>query len=126
MGKSNRRIQWLGHHARVFRRGFRRKGTREILSNLIDELERTAKAARPKRVLMIRIDRVGRMALDCIAAVARLRKLGVMLHTRQDGDVKLDTALDSLRPIFELVTAEMENAARSDKWKAVRTSPRRG
>jgi hypothetical protein len=59
------------------------------------------------------------MALDCIAAVARLRKLGVLLHTRQDGDVKLETALDSLRPIFELVTAEMENAARSDKWKAV-------
>jgi len=95
------------------------KGTREILTNLIDELERTPKAARPKRVLMIRIDRVGRQALDCIAAVARLRKLGVVLHTRQDGDVKLETALDSLRPIFELVTAEMENAARSDKWKAV-------
>jgi DNA invertase Pin-like site-specific DNA recombinase len=95
------------------------KGAREILSNLIDELERTPKAVRPKRVLMIRIDRVGRMALDCIAAVARLRKLGVLLHTRQDGDVKLETAMDSLRPIFELVTAEMENAARSDKWKAV-------
>lgn len=95
------------------------KGTRELLSVLIEELERTPKAARPARVLMIRIDRVGRMALDCIAAVARLRKLSVVLHTRQDGDVKLDTALDSLRPIFELVTAEMENAARSDKWKAV-------
>ncbi len=95
------------------------KGTREILSNLIEELERTPKAARPKRVLMIRIDRVGRLALDCIAAVAQLRKLGVLLHTRQDGDVKLETAMDSLRPIFELVTAEMENAARSDKWKAV-------
>jgi len=95
------------------------KGAREILSNLIDELERTPKALRPKRVLMIRIDRVGRMALDCIAAVARLRKLGVLLHTRQDGDVKLETAMDSIRPILELVTAEMENAARSDKWKAV-------
>jgi DNA invertase Pin-like site-specific DNA recombinase len=95
------------------------KGTREILTNLIDELERTHKAARPKRVMMIRIDRVGRQALDCIAAVARLRKLGVVLHTRQDGDIKLETAMDSLRPIFELVTAEMENAARSDKWKAV-------
>lgn len=95
------------------------KGTRDILTNLIEELERTPKAARPKRVLMIRIDRVGRLALDCIAAVAQLRKLGVVLHTRQDGDVKLETAMDSLRPIFELVTAEMENAARSDKWKAV-------
>jgi len=95
------------------------KGPRDLLSNLIDELERTPKAGRPQRVLMIRIDRVGRMALDCIAAVARLRKLGVVLHTRQDGDVKLETALDSLRPIFELVTAEMENTARSDKWKAV-------
>jgi DNA invertase Pin-like site-specific DNA recombinase len=95
------------------------KGTREILSNLIEELQRTPKAARPKRVLMIRIDRVGRLALDCIAAVAQLRNLGVVLHTRQDGDVKLETAMDSVRPIFELVTAEMENAARSDKWKAV-------
>jgi DNA invertase Pin-like site-specific DNA recombinase len=95
------------------------KGTRDILSNLIEELQQTPKAARPQRVLMIRIDRVGRLALDCIAAVAKLRKLGVILHTRQDGDVKLETAMDSLRPIFELVTAEMENAARSDKWKAV-------
>jgi DNA invertase Pin-like site-specific DNA recombinase len=95
------------------------KGAREILNTLIDELERTPKAARPKRVLMIRIDRVGRLALDCIAAVAQLRKLGVVLHTRQDGDVKLETAMDSLRPIFELITAEMENSARSDKWKAV-------
>ncbi len=95
------------------------KGAREILSNLIEELQRTPKHARPQRVLMIRIDRVGRLALDCIAAVAQLRKLGVTLHTRQDGDVKLETAMDSLRPIFELVTAEMENAARSDKWKAV-------
>jgi site-specific DNA recombinase len=95
------------------------KGARDLLSTLIDELERTPKAARPKRVLMIRIDRVGRRALDCIAAVARLRKLGVVPHTRQDGDVKLETAMDSLRPIFELVAAEMENAARSDKWKGV-------
>jgi DNA invertase Pin-like site-specific DNA recombinase len=95
------------------------RGTREILKNLIEELQRTPKAARPQRVLMIRIDRVGRLALDCIAAVAQLRKLGVVLHTRQDGDVKLETAMDSFRPILELVTAEMENAARSDKWKAV-------
>jgi DNA invertase Pin-like site-specific DNA recombinase len=95
------------------------KGTRGILSNLIDELERTPKTTRPKRVLMIRIDRVGRMALDCIAAVAKLRRLGVLLHTRQAGDVKLETAMDSAPPIFELIAAEMENAARSDKWKAV-------
>ena len=95
------------------------KGPREILRVLIDELERAPKAARPQRVLMIRLDRVGRMALDCIAALARLRKLGVVLHTRQDGDVKLETAMDTFRPIFELFTAEMENAARSDKWKAV-------
>ncbi len=95
------------------------KGPREILRILIDELDRTPKAARPQRVLMIRLDRVGRMALDCIAALARLRKLGIVLHTRQDGDVKLETAMDTFRPIFELFTAEMENAVRSDKWKAV-------
>lgn len=95
------------------------KGPRDILRSLIHELERTPKATRPQRVLMIRLDRVGRMALDCIAALARLRKLGILLHTRQDGDVKLETAMDTFRPIFELFTAEMENAARSDKWKAV-------
>ncbi len=103
------------------------KGTREILSNLIEELERTPKAARPQRVLMIRIDRVGRLALDCIAAVAQLRKLGVVLHTRQDGDVKLETAMDSLRPIFELVTAEMENCGSVGQVEGrPRTAPCRG
>jgi DNA invertase Pin-like site-specific DNA recombinase len=94
-------------------------GPRELLSDLISELRALPKARRPARVLMVRLDRVGRQALDCIASVAELRRLGVTLHTREEGDLKLNAAMDSLRPIFALVTAQLENEARSDKWKAV-------
>jgi DNA invertase Pin-like site-specific DNA recombinase len=96
-----------------------RLGVRRVLEDLLSELSRLAKAQRPERILMIRLDRTGRMALETIAALAKIKRLGVTLHTRQDGDVKLESALDSLRPIFELVTAEIENSARADKMKAV-------
>ena len=94
-------------------------GVRKLLEVLVTELEQTPKAQRPARILLIRLDRVGRMALDSIGVLARIRKLGVTLHDRETGDIKLETVADSLGPIFKLITAEMENAVRSDKWKAV-------
>jgi DNA invertase Pin-like site-specific DNA recombinase len=96
-----------------------RLGVRTILEQLIAELTAIPKTQRPDRILLIRLDRTGRVALETIAALARIKKLGVILHTRTDGDVKLETALDTLRPIFELVSAEIENSGRSDKMRAV-------
>ncbi len=63
------------------------------------------------------MDRVGRQAIDCIGAIAQLRRLGVTLHTQMDGDVRLEHG--RTRPIFAMITAELENEVRSQKWKAV-------
>jgi DNA invertase Pin-like site-specific DNA recombinase len=94
-------------------------GTRRILDETLAELTATPKAQRPERLLMIRLDRTGRVALETIAALAQIKRLGCVIHTRTEGDVKLETALDALRPIFELVSAELENSGRSDKMRAV-------
>lgn len=93
-------------------------GIRKILEQLLTELTATPKAQRPTRVLMIRLDRTGRVALETISALAQLKRLGVQIFTRTDGEVRLETALDTLRPIFELVSAEIENSGRADKMRA--------
>lgn len=93
-------------------------GVRKILADLLAELRGIPKAQRPGRVLMVRMDRTGRMALETIGALAEIKRLGIQLHTRQDGDVRLDTALESVRPILQLISAEMENSARSDRARA--------
>jgi DNA invertase Pin-like site-specific DNA recombinase len=98
--------------------GSGKNGVRKLLELLVSEIEATPKKQRPERVLMIRLDRVGRMALDAIGMLARIRRLGVTIVTRVDGAIRLETAADSLKPIFELITAEIENAGRQDKTRA--------
>lgn len=99
-------------------RGSGADGTRDILLELISELEQMPKRGRPERVLMIRLDRIGRIALDGIGSLAKIRSLGVTLHTRTDGDVPLDSVYDILKPIVELFGAETENRGRRDKMRA--------
>ena len=95
-------------------------GVRELLESVLRELRATPKAQRPKRLLTIRIDRLGRGdGLDSIAALAEIRKLGVVVHTREAGDVKLERVTDSILPAIQAITAGIENEVRSDKWKAV-------
>jgi DNA invertase Pin-like site-specific DNA recombinase len=93
-----------------------RDGTRKLLEQLLAELRNTAKAERPQRVLTIRIERLGRgMAIEAIAALAQIHKLGVTLHTRVDGDITLHSVEDALKPIFNLVAGAFENRDRRDK-----------
>lgn len=95
-------------------------GTRKLLEDLLSELRRTPKAQRPKRVLCIRIDRLGRGdGLDAIAALSEIRNLGVVLHTRQDGDIRLERASDAILPAIRSIVGALENDVRSEKWKAV-------
>jgi DNA invertase Pin-like site-specific DNA recombinase len=95
-------------------------GVRKLLEDLLTELRATPKKQRPRRVLTIRIDRLGRGdGLDAIAALSEIRKLGVVLHTRQDGDVRLERASDSILPAIMAITGGIENEVRSEKWKAV-------
>ena len=86
----------------------------------MDALRNIPRAKRPARILMIRLDRLGRGdGLDAMAALAEIRKLGVTIHTRQDGDVTLARASDALSPMFKIITGAFENEARSDKARAV-------
>ena len=94
-------------------------GVRKLLEWLLEELAAMPKGQRPQRILMRRLDRVGRMALDSIGALAQLRQLGVMIHTEEEGDLELEDVTKSLTPIFQLIAAELENKVRSQKWKAV-------
>lgn len=91
-------------------------GTRALLRKLVDRLERTPPQDRPERVLMIRLDRLGRgLGLEALAALAQITQLGVTIHTRQDGDCKIARASDSILPLMRIVTGGIENEARRDK-----------
>ncbi|HEY1656219.1 MAG TPA: recombinase family protein [Candidatus Tumulicola sp.] len=95
-------------------------GVRKLLEDLLAELRSTPKAQRPQRVLTIRIDRLGRGdGLEAMGALAQIRRLGVILHTRTDGDVRLERATDSILPAIMAITAGIENEVRSEKWRAV-------
>jgi DNA invertase Pin-like site-specific DNA recombinase len=97
-----------------------RDGTRDLLETLLARLRALPAAARPARVLMIRLDRLGRgLGLEAVASIAELARLGVVIHTRQDGDYTLERASDSILPLMRVVTGAIENEARRDKAKAV-------
>lgn len=95
-------------------------GTREILEDLLAELKLTPKKERPERVLMIRLDRMGRgTGLDVIGAFGQIYKLGVVIHTRTDGDIPLDDPMQALRPIFDIWGAAKDNSDRRDKSRSM-------
>ncbi len=94
-------------------------GTRKLLDDLLAELRATPKAARPERLLLVRIDRLGRgTGLEGIAALAELKKLGVAVWTREDGEVKIERASDTILPAIRTIVAALENEARSDRVRA--------
>jgi|SRR5579862_4654839 len=95
-------------------------GVRKIFEQLILALEKTPKALRPARILMIRLDRTGRgLGLEAIAAMARIYELGVKIHTRQDGDLSITRTADVFGPVLRILAGACENEARRDK--ALRT-----
>jgi len=91
-------------------------GVRKLLAKLLAELKATPKAERPHRVLMIRLDRLGRGdGLDVIAAIAQIRNLGVTIRTRDDGDLSLGSATAAILPVIKSIVAGIENDVRRDK-----------
>lgn len=100
-------------------------GTREILEDLLAALKATPKNQRPQRVLMIRLDRMGRgTGLDVIGAFGQIYKLGVTIHTRLDGDIPLDDPMHALKPIFDIWGAAKENRDRADKSRSMHARKR--
>ena len=105
---------------RVFKGvGSGKLGTRKLLDELLIALANTPKPERPSRVLMVRIDRLGRgTGLEGIAALAELKRLGVTLFTRESGEVSLERASDSILPAVRSIVAALENETRSDRVRA--------
>ncbi|HEY2473705.1 MAG TPA: recombinase family protein [Candidatus Cybelea sp.] len=95
-----------------------RDGARQLLKTLLGELRALPKSARPARILLVRIDRLGRGdGLEVIATISEIKKLGVGLFTRDDGDVKLARASDALLPAMKSILAGIENENRADRTR---------
>jgi DNA invertase Pin-like site-specific DNA recombinase len=96
-------------------------GPRRIVRELLADLRALDPEARPKKLLMIRADRLGRGSIVESQIVLRdLLELGVGVFTRDQGEVKLDSAMDELISAATLAVARHENDVRSDRMKAVR------
>lgn len=96
-----------------------RDGARRLLKDLLRDLRELPKPARPARVLLVRIDRLGRGdGLEIIAVLSEIKKLGVQLFTREDGEVKLERASDALMPAMKSILAGIENEVRADRTRA--------
>jgi hypothetical protein len=86
---------------------------------MLDDLEALSAALRPKRVLMIRLERLGRgNGLEAMEAFLRIRRLGIIVHTRLDGDVGYERASELLMPVLRFFIGGMENEVRRDKLNA--------
>lgn len=97
-----------------------RDGVRSLLDSVLERLRNTPLSERPSRVLMTRLDRLGRgLGLEAIAALAELTRLHVIVHTRQDGDHDIVRASDVILPAMRIITGAIENEARRDKAKSV-------
>jgi DNA invertase Pin-like site-specific DNA recombinase len=97
-----------------------RIGVRAPAKSLLSEIKSLDVKDRPRYVLMIRLDRLGRG--DAIASqiyVRELRSLGVRVWTRDQGEVHLDTAMEQMAVGMQAFFAQHENEVRSDKAKAV-------
>ena len=96
-------------------------GPRRLVRDLLADLQAVDGDGRPKKLLMIRADRLGRGSVIESQIVLRdLLRLGVGIFTRDQGNLKLDSAMDELISAATLAVARHENEVRSDKAKAVR------
>jgi DNA invertase Pin-like site-specific DNA recombinase len=96
-----------------------RTGPRKLIQDLLQQLRTTHTAQRPARVLMTRLDRVGRGdTLQILVAIDEIMRLGATIHTREDGDVIIRTSSDIIKPFFRALTGGLENEARADKARA--------
>src|ERR1700722_3759835 len=94
-------------------------GPRRLVTDLLADLRSLDEDARPKRILMIRADRLGRGSIIETQIVLRdLLQLGVHVFTRDQGELKLDSAMDELISAATLAVARHENEIRKEKINA--------
>jgi DNA invertase Pin-like site-specific DNA recombinase len=99
--------------------GSGKQGPRAIVREVEAELRSLDPAARPKRLLVIRLDRIGRGNIaESQMLLHNLNKLGVIVWT-SDGEVKLDTSTEQLLNAFHLFGAQHENEIRAANARRV-------
>lgn len=93
-----------------------KQGPRKLALGMIADLRGLDRNERPERILMIRLERLGRGdGLEAMDAFLQIRKLGVTVHTRQDGDVASERASELLMPVLRFFIGGLENEVRRDK-----------
>jgi DNA invertase Pin-like site-specific DNA recombinase len=93
-----------------------KSGPRKLVREILSDLRALEPEARPSWLLMIRTDRLGRgTVLESQIALNSILELGVRVFTRDDGEVKLDSAMDELFSAAKLAVARLENDVRADK-----------
>jgi DNA invertase Pin-like site-specific DNA recombinase len=94
-------------------------GLRPKVLELVRDLKVLEKADRPKYLVMIRLDRVGRGdAIDTQLFVRDLSELGVRIWTRDSGEVLADTAMQQMIVAVKASVSAYENEVRLDKIHA--------
>ena len=95
-------------------------GARSLATNMIAELAAMPANERPQRLLMIRLERLGRgNGLEAMEAFLQIRRMGIVVHTRLDGDVEYGRASELLMPVLRFFIGGMENEVRRDKLHAM-------
>lgn len=93
-----------------------KRGVRKLLVQLVAELKAVPRAERPTRVLMLRLDRIGRGSIvESQVALREIHQLGSIVHTRDGGDQRLDGAMDELIAAAKFAVASFENDVRREK-----------
>lgn len=97
-----------------------RDGTRALFDGLLADIKALPPEDRPSRILMTRLDRVGRgNAIESSMALLELVRTGVTIESRQDGPLTFESTKDVLLPFLRLYVAGLENDNRVDKLKAM-------
>ena len=78
---------------------------RPEFSRMVDSIERTRK---PKRLIVTKLDRLGRNAVDIMTSVRRLSRLGCAVKVLQLGDLDLTSSAGKLVLSTLSAVAEME------------------
>ncbi len=87
------------------------------MSEAIDAIRILPTEGRPEWLMMLRIDRIGRgqNIIETQLVVHELRELGVKIWTREEGEIKAETAMEQMLVAIKATVAAQENAVRRDK-----------
>ena len=91
-------------------------GPRRLVRKLLADIRALRADERPAWVLMLRLDRVGRGSIvESQIVVHELKQLGVRVWTRDQGEIKLDSAMEQLMVAMQSAVATHENEVKSEK-----------